>query len=103
MDIEDMSFRKMAGTAAVFIFEDYDKASPVERNGLLWSAKELHLEELPAERTVKDTMASVLALEGLESYDPATGGDVRHVSNLKVEFVYHPRIQGWVQIPPTAA
>lgn len=91
-------YRKMAGTAAVFISTSFDKASPVDREGLVWSARELHLEDLPKERRVMPTLASVLALEGLESYDPPKNGDVREVSAMRAEFIYFEKILGWVQI-----
>jgi hypothetical protein len=40
-------------------------------------------------------MANVLALEGLEDYDPATHGDVRLVGSI---VVYLEKIRGWVQL-----
>jgi hypothetical protein len=43
-------------------------------------------------------MANVLALEGLEDYDPATHGDMRRVDSVGVNFVYLERIRGWVQV-----
>jgi hypothetical protein len=67
-----LGYKKMAGTSAVFLREDYDGPSPVERDGMIWQAAELHLDELPDEFTPLDAMANVLALEGLEDYDPAT-------------------------------
>lgn len=87
----------MAGTAAVFVCEEFDKASPVERDGLTWSHEELHLHQLSSVRHVKPAMASVLALEGLEDYDPPRSGDLRRVESLGVDFVYSAGIQGWVQ------
>ena len=91
-------YKKMAGTAAVFLREDYDGPSPVERDGMIWQAEELHLDELPGEFTPLDPMANVLALEGLEDYDPATHGDIRRVNSVGEYFVYLERIQGWVQV-----
>ena len=91
-------YKKMAGTSAVFLREDYDGPSPVERDGMIWQAEELHLDELPGEFTPLDPMANVLALEGLEDYDPATHGDIRRVDSVGENFVYLERIQGWVQV-----
>lgn len=91
-------YKKMAGTAAVFLAADYQKASPVERDGLQWTADELHLEEAwPEELRLLSPMASVLALEGLEEYDPPQHGDVRMVQSLGVEFVYWLPVRGWIQ------
>jgi hypothetical protein len=91
-------YKKMAGTSAVFLREDYDGPSPVERDGMIWQAEELHLDELPSEFTPLDAMANVLALEGLEDYDPATHGNIRRVDSVGEYFVYLERIQGWVQV-----
>jgi hypothetical protein len=91
-------YKKMAGTSAVFLREDYDGPSPVERDGMIWQAEELHLDELPSEFRPLDDMANVLALEGLEDYDPATHGDIRRVDSVGEYFVYLQRIQGWVQV-----
>ena len=91
-------YKKMAGTSAVFLREDYDGPSPVERDGMIWQAEELPLDELPSEFTPLDAMANVLALEGLEDYDPATHGDIRRVDSVGEYFVYLERIQGWVQV-----
>ena len=93
-----LGYKKMAGTSAVFLREDYDGPSPVERDGMLWQAEELHLDELPGKLTPLDAMANVLALEGLEDYDPATHGDMRRVDSVGVNFVYLERIRGWVQV-----
>lgn len=92
------NFKKMAGTSAVFISSTFLHASPVERDGETWSADELHLAELPTELETKPPMANVLALEGLEEYDPPHNGDVRHVESLNSDFIYFNRIQGWVQV-----
>lgn len=89
-------YKKMAGTSAVFLSAVYDSASPVERDGLVWTADELHLNELPTERRPMPPLANALALEGLEDYDPAENGDVRRVESVGAEFVYFKRIQGWV-------
>ena len=90
-------YKKMAGTSAVFLRENYDGQAPVERDGMVWQAQELHLEELPANLTPRDAMANVLALEGLEDYNPASQGDVRKVDSVGEYFVYLERIHGWVQ------
>jgi len=91
-------FKKMAGTSAVFISSDYEGASPMERDGAIWSAKELHLDELPLPGYSKPTMANALALEGLEDYDKPSDADVRHVESLDLDFIYFQRIRAWVQI-----
>ncbi|ODS23994.1 hypothetical protein AB835_05990 [Candidatus Endobugula sertula] len=88
----------MAGTAAVFISADYQNASPVERDSLVWNAEELHLSELPEQRQQKPAMATVLALEGLEYYDQPENGDIRQVECMGVEFVYSARARAWVQL-----
>lgn len=92
-----MHFKKMAGTAAVFILADQHANSPVEREGLIWSARELHLDTLPAQLNRKLAMATNLALEGLEDYDPPSHGDLRHVEALNTEFVYIGDLKGWVE------
>lgn len=91
-----MNYKKMAGTAAVFIYADQHANSPVERDGMVWQASELKLESLVALNT-KPNIASTLALEGLEDYDPPTHGDCRHVSALNADFVYVEPIKGWVE------
>ncbi len=91
-------YKKMAGTSAVFLSTDYKHASPVERDGMIWAAAELHLSELPEIRTPKLTLANVLALEGLEDYDPPENGDVRFVKSVGEEFVYFKKIQAWVHV-----
>lgn len=93
-------YKKMAGTSAVFIIAQYAKASPVERDGMIWTSQELHLEQLPETRQPKAAMANALALEGLEEYDPADNGDLRYVQSLNAEFIYLERIRGWVQLHP---
>jgi len=97
------TFKKMAGTAAVFISTTYDKASPVERDGLVWTADELHLTDLSTHTQSKPALASVLALEGLEDYDPPQEGDVRTVDAMGIDFVYVKKIKGWVQCEPANA
>lgn len=37
-------YKKMADTSTVFLFADFAKASPVERDRMIWTANELHLE-----------------------------------------------------------
>ncbi|PCK04198.1 MAG: hypothetical protein COA42_19405 [Alteromonadaceae bacterium] len=87
----------MAGTSAVFLSSNYSGASPVERDGLTWSAKELHLDQLPLQLQEKPSMANALALEGLEDYDVPSNGDVRIVTSINVKFIYFEQINGWVQ------
>ena len=93
-----LGYKRMAGTSAVFLREDYDGPSPVERDGMVWQADELHLDELPGKRSPLEAMANVLALEGLEDYDPATHGDLRRVNSVGEYFVYLEQIRGWVQV-----
>ncbi len=88
----------MAGTSAVFLSADFEKASPVERDGLIWSAEELHLDQLPKQRQQKLSMANVLALEGLEDYEMPANGDVRWVESVGSEFIYFDLIHGWIQL-----
>ena len=92
------TFKKMAGTSAVFLSSDFEQASPVERDGMIWSAAELTLYELPPQLNKKPAMATVLALEGLEDYDPPDNGDVRKVEAVGTEFVYLERVKAWVQL-----
>lgn len=91
-------FKKLAGTAAVFVMGDMDQVAPVERDGMTWSSEELHLNSLPATYTQKPSMANALALEGLEEYDVPEHGDLRRVASLDTDFVYLEPIKGWVQI-----
>jgi hypothetical protein len=91
-------YKKMAGTSAVFLSADFAKASPVERDGMIWTAEELYLEQLPRQRQQKSAMANALALEGLEEYDIPNNGDIRRVESLGVEFIYFDLIRGWVQL-----
>ena len=92
------SYKKMAGTSAVFLSADYDGASPVERDGMLWSAAELHLNTPLARRQDKPSMHNALALEGLEDYDAPENGDVRAVDSIGSEFIYLSAIRAWVQM-----
>ena len=55
------NYKKMAGTSAVFLSSEYDGASPVERDGMLWSAKELHLDE-PLEQRLEKRRCTTLWL-----------------------------------------
>jgi hypothetical protein len=71
------NYKKMAGTSAVFLSADYNGASPVERDGVFWSAEELHLNAPLTARQDKPPMHNALALEGLEDYDAPEDGDVR--------------------------
>ncbi|MGI1679817.1 MAG: hypothetical protein K6L75_13835 [Cellvibrionaceae bacterium] len=65
---------------------------------MIWSANELHLETMPTTLSEKPAMATSLALEGLESYEPANHGDSREVTALDAQFVYIEPIKGWVEI-----
>jgi len=92
------NYMKMAGTSAVFLSADYEGASPVERDGMLWSAEELHLNAALIARQDKPPMHNALALEGLEDYDVPEDGDVRAVASIGSEFVYLNAIRAWVQM-----
>lgn len=98
MAYNTMNYKKMAGTAAVFVLADLHADKPVERQGEIWSDRELHLHTLPAQLNNKPAMASSLALEGLESYDPPSHGDTREVGALDARFVYISGIKGWVEL-----
>jgi hypothetical protein len=91
------AYQKMAGTSAVFLLSDHLKSSPVERDGLTWSAQELRVDKIPKNGEQKSAMANVLALEGLEEYDPPENGDVRFVESIGECFIYSDLIRGWVQ------
>lgn len=92
------SYKKMAGTSAVFLLESHQSSSPVERDGMVWQPEELHLHEVPKNLTPKPAMANALALEGLEDYDPASNGDIRQVQSLNSKFMYLEHIKGWIEI-----
>ena len=92
------AYKKMAGTAAVFLSTDFEKAAPVERDGMVWSAEELHLDKLPTAHHRKPMMQTGLALEGLEEYDKPENGDLRCVDAVGTDFVYCQQISGWVQL-----
>lgn len=47
MTMRERFYKKMAGTSAVFIPANFNHASPVERDGLVWSDAELHLPQQP--------------------------------------------------------
>lgn len=93
-----MDYKKMAGTSAVFVFANEHANSPVEREGLIWNDGELHLGSLPNSLTPKEAMATSLALEGLEEYDPPQHGDLRTVTSLQSQFAYIEQLKGWVEI-----
>lgn len=92
-----MAYKKLAGTSAVFIDENYRNSSAQERDGLTWTAAELHLDDIPTQLARKEPMANSLALEGLEDYDPPESGDVRLVQCLNADFVYVGSAKAWVQ------
>lgn len=91
-------YKKMAGTSAVFVAADHSGPSPVERDGLVWTAHELGLDACPRRLRWREPMDSSLALEGLEEYDPPQQGDARYVSKLHAAFVFVEKIRGWVEI-----
>jgi len=92
-------YQKMAGTAAVFVIADLAAGIPVERDGPRWSAKELHLDQNFDAGEHKSPMASVLALEGLEDYDPPKHGDIRLIQSMDACFIYSQTARAWVQLP----
>ncbi|MCP8900577.1 hypothetical protein [Gilvimarinus xylanilyticus] len=92
-----MSYKKMAGTCAVFIDENDPNSSAQERDGLTWSAEELHVSDIPEQLTRKAPMQNSLSLEGLEDYDPPSHGDVRLMQCINSDFVYIVTVKAWVQ------
>nr|WP_324258673.1 hypothetical protein [Cellvibrio fontiphilus] len=91
-------YKKMAGTSAVFIPADFNHASPVERDGLVWTDTELSMPDKPQMLCWKAPLETSLALEGLEEYDPPSAGDARYVVKLGIGFVYIGKIRGWVAL-----
>lgn len=92
------NYKKMAGTAAVFVYAHLHANSPVERDGMIWTDAELHLDSLQSDQlSPREPIASSLALEGLEDYDPPAHGDLREVTALDSYFVYVEGIKGWVE------
>ena len=96
--MKQRTFKKMAGTSAIFIPADFSHASPVERDGLSWTDAELSMPTSPQSLQWKPPLESSLALEGLEEYDPPTSGDARYVNKLGIAFVYIEKIRGWVAL-----
>ncbi len=96
--MRERMYKKMAGTSAIFIPADFASASPVERDGLVWSEEELSMPTSPQPLTWKPPLASTLALEGLEEYEAPATGDARYVTNLGLAFVYISKIRGWVAL-----
>lgn len=96
--MRERKYKKMAGTSAVFIPADFASASPVERDGLVWSDAELHMPANPQRLVWKAPLDTSLALEGLEEYDPPSAGDARYIHNLGFAFVFNPEIRGWVAL-----
>jgi hypothetical protein len=91
-------YKKIAGTSAIFIPADFASASPVERDGLVWTDIELNMPTSPQTLQWKPPLMSSLALEGLEEYDPPLTGDARYINNLGIAFVYIGKIRGWVAL-----
>lgn len=96
----EQRYKKMAGTAAVFVFAEGHDSAPVERDGMVWEGAELHIETMPAQLNEREPIASTLALEGLEEYDPPSHGDHRFVRALDSHFAYIGELRGWVEIRP---
>lgn len=95
---EERQYKKLAGTAAVFILADHTGTAPVERSGMVWQGSELHFDQWPDEFNWCEDIGSPLALEGLEAYDPPAHGDARRVLSMDMSLVYLQGIRGWVQI-----
>lgn len=93
---KQVQYKKVAGTSAVFLKASHKGPSPVERDGLSWNADELYSAELDA-KLLKPAVSSVLALEGLEEYDPPTDGDCRTVLSVGSAFVYVAKKKAWVE------
>lgn len=91
-------YKKMAGTAAVFLSAGHSGASPVERDGMSWTDAELGIPAGPKPLHWKPPMETTLALEGLEEYDPPAHGDARFVIKTGAAFAYVGKIRGWVEI-----
>lgn len=91
-------YKKMAGTAAVFIPADYSAASPMERDGPSWTADDLKIPSSSTLLTWKPAIDSALALEGLEEYDPPAPGDARYVTKLGMALMYIGNTKSWVGI-----
>jgi len=96
------TYKKMAGTSAVFIPTYFATPSPVERDSMTWTDTELSMSESPLTLLWQPAMDSSLALEGLEEYEPPKNGDARYVKNLGIAFVYIGKIRGWVAITAAA-
>lgn len=91
-------FKKMAGTSAVFVDNDYPFASPVERDGMVWAAAELGISGQAQTLFWKEPLPNTLALEGLEDYDPPQQGDARYVNSQAVAFYFLADKRIWVQL-----
>lgn len=92
-----MKFKKMAGTSAVFVIDGEHTNKPVEVQGMVWNSEELKLHTQPEAPCEKPPIATSLALEGLESYEPPSHGDLRRVTALDANFMYIAPIKGWVE------
>ncbi len=95
--VREEMYMKLAGTSAVLIKTSFSKSSPIERDGPEWSASELNADAITSTNK-KGDMATVLALEGLEEYDPPSGGDMRFVKSIGQNFIYSNMIKAWIQI-----
>lgn len=96
--ISELSYKKMAGTSAVFVSEHNEQASPVERDGMVWTASELGLGIKAVALNWKPMLDNSLVLEGLEDYDPPMQGDARYLSSQNLAFVYIEKVRAWIQI-----
>lgn len=96
--MQERIYKKIAGTSAVFIPADFEHVAPMERDGLTWTAEELHMPTSPQRLVWKQPLESSLALEGLEEYDPPSDKDARFVNKLGAAFVYNEKIRGWVAL-----
>lgn len=91
-------YKKLAGTSAVFVSTDHRGSSPIERDGLVWKEDELGIDGLSHVLRWMPPLDNVLALEGLEDYDPPKAGDARYINSLHCAFVFVEKIRGWVEL-----
>lgn len=96
--MQQRTFKKMAGTSAVFVPADFSTPVPVERDGMVWTEGELSMPSTRQGLQWKPPMESALALEGLEEYDPPADGDARYCNKLGIALVYIGKIRGWVAL-----
>jgi hypothetical protein len=82
------TYKKMAGTSAVFVSAQYPHASPVERDGMVWNSSELHVDDLPDDRRYKASMSNALALAACRTSPPISA--IISVLNRQYRQPYEP-------------